>query len=231
MIITKLSINNNVFLYVEYEYKNKINPRLICSNYLDTSSDGIFFYKKDKKNTLQVELFNKDGSKASFCGNGLIGLSYLLLNNDQHSNVIFNHIKYLIYKDKNKNYLKIPRLIFFKEIDYKLYLINVGNTHLLRIVDKFSTKYFKNDISNYPNCNISQVIIKDKFKIKTYERGVGYTSCCGSAAISFYYLLKHLNFNMTKYDIISRGGITTILMKEDMMFLTGRVKKINNYES
>ena len=50
MIITKLSINNNVFLYVEYEYKNKINPKLICSNYLDTSSDGIFFYKKDKKN-------------------------------------------------------------------------------------------------------------------------------------------------------------------------------------
>ena len=36
---------------------------------------------------------------------------------------------------------------------------------------------------------------------------------------------------MTKYDIISRGGKTTILMKEDMMFLTGRVKKINNYES
>ena len=48
MIITKLSINNNVFLYVEYEYKNKINPRIICSNYLETSSDGIFFYKKDK---------------------------------------------------------------------------------------------------------------------------------------------------------------------------------------
>ena len=101
----------------------------------------------------------------------------------------------------------------------------------MRIVDKFSSNYFKNDINNYPNCNISQVIINDKFKIKTYERGVGYTSCCGSAAISFYYLLKHLNINMTKCDIISRGGKTTILMKEDMMFLTGRVKKINNYES
>ena len=47
MIITKLSINNNVFLYVEYEYKNKINPKLICSNYLHTSSDGIFFSKKE----------------------------------------------------------------------------------------------------------------------------------------------------------------------------------------
>ena len=49
MIITKLSINNNVFLYVESKYKNKINPRIICSNYLDTLSDGIFFYKKDKR--------------------------------------------------------------------------------------------------------------------------------------------------------------------------------------
>ena len=84
--------------------------------------------------------------------------------------LIKEKIKYLIYKDKNQNFLKVPNLIYFKQIDYKLYLINVGNTHLLRIVDKFSSNYFKNDINNYPNCNISQVIIKDKFKIKTYER-------------------------------------------------------------
>ena len=66
MIITKLSINNNVFLYVESKYKNKINPRTICSNYLDTSSDGIFFYKKIRKIIFKLNYLIKMVQKQVF---------------------------------------------------------------------------------------------------------------------------------------------------------------------
>ncbi|MGM9859071.1 MAG: hypothetical protein ACI311_07510 [Bacilli bacterium] len=231
MIINKLSINNNIFLYTECKYKKNIKPNIICSDKSETSSDGIFFYKKSKGNNIYVELFNKDGSKANFCGNGLLGLSQLILENNQASNVYFNHKKYLIIKEKNENYLMIPNLIYFKDLGNNLYLINVGNTHLLRIIKEFTQSIFNNDIKEYPNCNISQVIIDNKFKIKTYERGVGYTSSCGSAAISFYYLLKYLNIYLTKYDIISRGGKTKIVLKEDMMFLNSYVKTIRTYEN
>ena len=90
---------------------------------------------------------------------------------------------------------------------------------------------FKKDVKSYPNNNVSQLFIKDKVFIKTFERGVGFTASCGSAAISAYYLLRKINKDNTIIDIFSQGGVTNILNRKGEMFITGKVEIMNSYET
>ena len=230
MKIIKANCNGNSFLYIEHEYYNQINIKEICNKF-NYDCDGVFFFHESKKGNYCINLFNKDGSVATFCGNGLICFAKIFMKDNSETNIYFNKKKYLLVKEENEVFLKIPRIIFFKKIENDLYLLNIGNNHLIRVVENIDLSIFKKDVKSYPNNNVSQLIIKDKVFIKTFERGVGFTTSCGSAAISAYYLLRKINKDNTIIDIFSQGGVTNILNRKGEMFITGKVEIMNSYET
>ena len=105
MKIIKASCNGNSFLYIEHKFYNQINIKEICNKF-NYDCDGVFFFHESKKGNYCINLFNKDGSVATFCGNGLICFAKIFMKDNLKTNIYFNKKKYLLVKEENEVFLR-----------------------------------------------------------------------------------------------------------------------------
>ena len=222
--------------FVICQDKTNINATKICN---ENNVDGLIIYTQENN---IMEMYNKDGSKALMCGNGIRCLV----------NYIYDHIKesniYNIYTSvgiKNAKVISLipfttkinlgrPRLI--KElndvksikIDNETFFINalfLTNYQVVIMVDNIKDKkinLYAEKIYNHPlfknKCNITFCELIDYHHIKTitYERGVGFTKSCATGASSGAYI-SYLLYNMSnKIDVIQEEGILNITIDNDI---------------
>lgn len=189
--------NGNRFL-IGYE---DIDVVKMCEIY---KCDG---YLKVKSH--QIEVFNKDNSKANLCVNGLhvftkfiydIDLEYklyaLVINQEIYMSEILNVEPFI-----SKIRIKLPKM--FRNF------IDVGNHHMIILDDDMSEA--KNYSKRY-DCNINyvKIINRNCIEVTTYERGVGFTLSCGSGNVaSAYYCFKN-NLCDKSIKVINLGGSSDI---------------------
>ena len=248
MRIDKYAACDNSFLIVMFNDEEDYNflAKTMCSKY---DVDGLLVFRNDP---IEMLVFNKDGSEAFMCGNGIRCLCHYLYDR-------FKIYKHLLVKTKSGNYeceiintepfISSVRLglgeyvegifketIRIKEKEFLITGFELGVKHLMVLSDDF-----KEDIDHieqifeYPlfekefNISLVNPLSHEVFEIITYERGVGFTNSCGTAAASCAYIL-HEEYNMDSNLIaISPGGVLKIDI-EDEIILKGESVYIESFE-
>jgi len=165
MIFYKTVTCGNDFLHIDQKVfetsrtgglkRSELSQRLCCRNE-GAGADGVVFYNTTHApEKIGFEIFNRDGSKAELSGNGMAGLTALLLYQNATNK---NHIlletptglkkHFLLNRDNNNFHLKIEigcpdftNLNFFpflkknkKSYRYKnieFYPVSIGNPHVV----------------------------------------------------------------------------------------------------
>ena len=234
-----------------YLYEGLGNSFIICENIPNKNSekiaslcnenntDGMIYYTKENN---VMEIYNKDGSKALMCGNGIRCLTNYIYDFIYESNIynistsvgVKNSKVISLIPFTTKINLGRPRLI--KElnevksikIDDKTFYFNaifLTTYHIVIMVDKISDKLinqYAEKIYNHPlfknKCNVTFCELIDYHHIKTltYERGVGFTKSCATGAAASSYI-SYLLYNMSnKIDVIQAQGTLKITIDNDI---------------
>lgn len=246
--LSKYHSCENSFLITNYQ--NNIDYSSLALNYCGKyQSDGLVVFKCDP---IEMLFFNKDGSEASMCGNGIRCLMHYLYDKYR----IYNSLKIktkagyydceIIGKDPftSSVYLGIGierEDIVKKEIiiDDKKFIVtafHLGVLHAMVLSENISKdKLYIEKIFNYElfnkeaNINIVTPLSKNTFEILTYERGVGVTSACGTGVAASAYVL-HTQYEMEN-DLIALtpGGILKVIINDEII-LTGESYFVDEYE-
>ena len=116
------------------------------------------------------------------------------------------------------------------------FALSVGNPHIVFFVEDFNRFNLKEigpkiEYHNYfpEKCNITLASIKNKnhVKVKVWERGVGLTKACGTAACATAVSGAVLKLNERCVDIEFTEGLLNIDWKKDNnIYMTGKVSEV-----
>ena len=242
MILYKYHSCNNIFLITNYKNNldyNKLSKE-VCNMY---ASDGLIVFKNDP---MKMNIYNKDGSEAMMCGNGissLVNYLYDLYGIYNYFEIETNSGLYeceIICKNpfKVKVSLGIGDELITEKIrtdnkGYKINLFTLGVKHAVYITEDLiesidAIKIFEYYKGEY-NVNIVKLIDDDCFEILTYEKGVGFTQGCGTGASASAYILYSEYNTSSELKAISHGGIADIII-DDQIYLVNETSFIERVE-
>ncbi len=172
----KMQATGNDFIIIDYlennlEYSYKLLAEFLCDRHFGVGADGILIVQKSKKADFKMRIFNKDGSEAEMCGNGIRCFSkYVyeknLINKDEFEIETLSGIKKVKLEIEGETVLRVSvdmgRPIFnlqdipviYLENNYKgsihiegmkVYPLSIGNPHAVCFVDDLK----KVDIEKY----------------------------------------------------------------------------------
>ena len=158
-----------------------------------------------KINGHEMEIINRDNSKANLCVNGLHCFTKFLYDIELDSKEYDLKVNNIIYPSK---ILNVDPFISKVRINPpKIYknFVDIGNQHMIIIDDDMSEAEY---LCKRYDCNINYVKIIDRnhIEVVTYERGVGYTLSCGSGNTSSAYYCYENGLCDKNIKITNRGG-------------------------
>ena len=205
----KAQTNGNDFVIIE-TLSNKIVTHLADRKY-GIGCDQVILLKHDN-NQYMIDFFNQDGSYAKMCGNGSCAVALLISRKFQTNDIILNICdkSYPVHVENNSVTLSVPKPTMCDCI------INAGNNHI--VLDVAEIDNVDKISRNHSECNIHFVkqLSKNALRVKTFERGVGWTLACGSGAIAVGYNSKIEG----KITIIQDGGKSIVEVFESYVNLT-----------
>lgn len=204
------------------------------------NNDSDFYYRN----------YNANGHEAEQCGNGARCAARFVLDsglaskNKLYADCLAGKISILV---KNRSYVSVnmgaPRLVKLHkhiEIDgdsMEIHAISVGNPHVVTFVkdirsvnvNKIGRIISESSIfSSGANVSFVQLIDNSSMKLRVYERGVGETLACGSAASASSFIANKLKYVSSKIQVHFRYGKLDITIKDDNkeIFLAGPTNSV-----
>lgn len=190
------------------------NIEILCDQHKGVGADGLIVIKDT------ISFFNKDGSKALFCGNGIrCAAKYIHDNiNKNLKTFVFEGKEYSITNNNNLYTLILPISKIKK--NKKLYFVSTGVEHVVL----FKKPNYKTAIKLFKKYDKNITFFFDD-KAKTYEKGVGFTNGCGSGLISIMSIL-YLENNITDKIISSDNEISKLSVCNNKVLLESKVQYI-----
>ena len=236
--IIKISKRNNIgcdqVIFVEKDHDNDAFLKFYNSdggeiNACGNGSRCVAYFLMEKNNNKKVSLKTKAG---------------ILLAKKDHNNLVNINIG-----QPNFKWNKIP---LSQQMDNKNLKIKINNKNNKTIEGGFALSvgnpqvvFFVNNINEYnlkvlgpkienhnyfpEKCNVSfaNIINKQHIKIKVWERGVGLTKSCGTAACAVVVSASILKLSERSANIEFDEGLLNIDWKSDNnIYMTGKVSKI-----
>ena len=191
--------------------------------------DQILYIKK-KDSKVHCFFYNQDGHEASLCLNGLYVVACHLHTYDTCPTLIYTQkgsYPITIHKDHLKITVPTPTLAQPQPIqihDTELnpsascYLVDVGNQHIIILVPKEIIASFplekigkklQKDRRFPESINVSVITYqpdKETIQMRTFERGVGLTLSCGSAALAAALTIQTIHKVVHSLHIQQPGG-------------------------
>jgi diaminopimelate epimerase len=108
--------------------------------------------------------------------------------------------------------------------------VNVGNPHAIFFVadvenidvNKYGMMYENHKIfPQRANISFAQIISKNNINLRVWERGVGITLACGTAACATVVAAGRLNFIDNDVTVNLPGGKLNIILEKDNVIMTG----------
>ena len=226
---------------VDYFY---ISQKL-CNEY---EVDGLLVLKK---HPFEMLVFNKDGSEAKMCGNGIRCLMHYLYDKQYITNDVNIKTKAGIFNSEiisttpfvstvdlgNGKYINetINQEINISGKIFHISLFELGVLHAVVLADDFTLdEKWAVELFNYSllkekaNINLIKPLTSNIFEIITYEKGVGFTKACGTGVAASGYVLRDL-YNLDDNLIaICPGGLLKVDIR-DKVYLTGESIFVNSY--
>lgn len=238
MKFIKAQTNGNDFVIFKNATKN-INIKYIADRNFGIGADQIIFISNLQDNQYQLDFYNQDGSQAQMCGNGCCAAAFYINQSSQNqcSDLIFNIMdkKYKATSSLTEATIFLPIPIFIpnktlasSDID-KMKFVCTGNKHIIYSVDDIKTiesSFAQNMQNSYNEYNIHymQRISHDIIRIRSFEKGVGWTKSCGSGAIaSIFSCCPDVSSQIT---VIHDGGKSLVVIDNDHYVLTTKPKLV-----
>ena len=192
-------------------------------------------------------IYNADGSESGQCGNGALCIAKFIKNQQLLKQKLIKlktkTTNIDIFKNNNNLYtVNLGKYILEDCFDlkinnniYKAKKISIGNPHIIIFIENFYNEdidllFNSIDINLRQNNNISFIEnLNNKIIIKTYERGVGLTLACGSAASSASIAcLDEKNLDNNKFEVCFQKGsvYTEVLSTANEVLLSGNPKYV-----
>ncbi|MGC9031755.1 MAG: diaminopimelate epimerase [Minisyncoccia bacterium] len=179
----------------------------LCNRKFGIGADGLLLLENSKKADFKMRIFNRDGSEAEMCGNGLRCILRFISENsiskkknlkiETKAGVLDGIIKNKIVKVR-MNIIGKPKLNIQIPVEKSRItgnFINTGVPHTVIFVDNVDKinlekigpqiRYSKVFGENGTNVDWVEIVKEGIIKIRTYERGVeGETLSCGTGAVA-----------------------------------------------
>ena len=215
--------------------------------------DQLIVMKKSDKADVFMEIWNANGSRVGACGNATRCVAYLLIQENQSDNILietdagilsaFSSSHQCITVDMGEPKLKwqdIPLYMHQDTLALDLHIgpfkspvaVNVGNPHAVFFVPDAATaplEEFGHTIETHAlfpeHVNVSAASIKDGvIRLRVWERGVGITEACGTAACATIVAASLKGLVDRKAAIELDGGILDMTWQDnDHVLMTGPV--------
>lgn len=174
--------------------------QLICNRYYGIGCDQLLMLNYDKRE-IELQIYNSDGSPAYSCGNGIrcIGLLMKKLYDQNeciikvvNGNKTHTRIEAMFNKNSAVVYAELGKYNVSENDDGDI--IEIGNKHLVIVIDNIQNvdMGYGEYLSRKQNTNVSFVEYSNCDAIaRVYEKGVGETKACGSAAAAIHIANKN----------------------------------------
>lgn len=194
--------------------------------------------KSGNQADFNYRIFNADGSEAEHCGNGARCIAKFI-----HDNQFSNKTLVTLQLTKNSIQTEIlsDQLIkvsmgeptFFESFvfeNHTVFPVSIGNPHAIIFSESSHAQLetlgkLLNQDPHFPdgvNVSIASIINPCQIKLNVFERGVGLTPACGSAACATAALAIHQNFCHGSVNVSMPGGTCTVEWPEkSSVFLSG----------
>ena len=241
MKFEKMHANGNDFIIIESsELKQPMNEEMAkkwCHPHFGIGADGVLVIAPYEKDYF-VTIFNADGSEASMCGNGLRCVADYLKRHEKTPNVLWTRSgAHAIHFIDNTITVEIGKpeknFLFPNSIGSIRYtLVYLGNHHTIGLVEdleKVDIEEIATAIRRQLDVTVSlvQVLSKNQFRQQIYERGVGQTLSCGSAAAAALFALHLGGHCDTQATALQPGGpIEVAINPQGIVTIQGPVELV-----
>lgn len=231
MEFIKAQANGNDFIIVKREEFIGYDPVDLCDRHYGIGADGILIWEKNDHYWMDV--INADGSESDICVNGLRAFGLYLMDSENCNSIEINTRAGMNRIEKTDDL--VDAVISIPEANETVYKIEVGNrlfdvhyykmnnSHGIILYDFNDRDFFQyaDIIKDKLNANISFVKeVGDRYYAMVWEKGVGHTLSCGSAAICIFYHLEH-TLDIGDAEIEMAGGIYKIRREGKAIRLRG----------
>lgn len=150
----------------------------LCDRQKGIGADGVILLEASQRADLKMRIFNRDGAEAEMCGNGL--RCFLHFAKNQGLSISLVETMQRLHQVR-EDWVELGPVV----IDGLI--INTGVPHrvLFEPYDKEKAEAIR--FSENTNVNFVQVLEEGRLFVKTYERGVGETLCCGTGCAAAAY--------------------------------------------
>ena len=227
-------VGSDGILYGPFSYKTKIFFRIFNpdGSEAEISGNGIRIFA--------LHLYkNKYVKYRKFVLHTKSGPSYIAISNQKQHTLKISLKNFFFIKNKLSVSSTQQKLfstnIKITDKDTIMHCVNLGNPHcvlLERKIDRFITKKFGSLIETHPNfpnrINVQfvEIINRNNIKMEIWERGAGYTLASGSSSAAACYVAYKLTLIQQKVKVHMPGGILSIEMHDNQVYLIGTGNKI-----
>jgi diaminopimelate epimerase len=224
----KMQGSGNDFIVIDKNHlKRELTTddiKLLANRNYGIGCDQLLVFDIKKSGIVELFIYNKDGSTALNCGNGLRCIGLLLK--------IQKQINEVEIKINGGNKAKTSVLKLYSDTEGEIYTelgeysmsdnddgvdVYIGNPHLVIPIDNLSNvdMGYGEYLSKKRDKNISFAQYDDNSaKVRVYERGAGETNACGSAAAAVQ--LAFMNSKEIDVKFVVSGETITAGSKTDI---------------
>jgi len=227
----------NTFYLIDEDVRDKaVNSKILC---LD-GTDGVLYASPSQEGLAKMHIYNRDGSEANMCANGLRCFGRYILDKYQVDDGLIETKRQTYYLSKVEDFYGLTGIRIgldqvkreshldhdLLEVDLNLKGYSVSNFHLVsqtqELIDHESLSELgavcQDMYEGGINLNLYRVLGPGIVYVRTYERGVGLTASCGTGmtASCLDYALGH-DFLGKEILVYNDGGLVTCQIQRQGM--------------
>lgn len=242
---TKVHCGGNDFVLVDARVLQPMRglqdlARQLCARKVSVGGDGLLAVSSSNDSDLAVTYLNRDGSRAQFCGNGLLSVARWIAARERKRNPIRIEWKgrthdVWVSGDRVRGELPPPedmRLNVALQSGGTVDYVVIGVPHVVRFdahIGQIDVSQLGRKIRSDPlfapdgtNVNFCQQTGGDRLMLRTYERGLeAETLSCGSGAAAAAYIAYRKGKTGDGVEVDVSGGSLTVRIEDERIFLEG----------
>ncbi len=240
---------NSFLIFDRYNCDTPLLPPKMITNICENHFvDGLIYLEKSVIADYKMRIFNKDGSEAEMCGNGIRCLMDFIQKNISQNSQCSIESNYTIHNLRIENdfvcasmgkpsHIQLNQQLKIDNNFFCYHYLDTGVPHIVLFVDEIDQapidtlgpllRYHKRFAPRGTNVNFVS-ISDEKVFIRTYERGVeGETLACGTGATAAAYVIMQIYNKNEPIEISFKSKeVLQIHQLNGVFYQSGKVKLI-----
>ncbi|WP_456482027.1 diaminopimelate epimerase [Methanopyrus sp.] len=204
--------------------------RWVCDRRSGVGADGVVFVRSDPP-SVEMRIFNRDGSEAEFCGNAARCVVKYVTEVRGENVKTLRTLSGIHRTEVRGDWIgvEVPGAEI-KEVVELGYEVDAGVPHLVRLVERDPIRDFesltdeaKAISSEYEpegGVNVTYAAPSaDELRVRTFERGVGWTPACGSGVVAASLVYSEIFGPFDEVNVRTAGGRLRVSLSDGPLLM------------